>query len=162
MKKTIISIWFIIIVSVPTFGQNLVKKSDTNIKARKQISSLANEFAESLSKGNTVALERILSNDYGDIGLFSNFPTTKSLLIRIYKENVTISQPVRLKSLKIDLNSSLIRIYENTAVIVGPVSVKWLWANNRIDDTKYMATWIAIRQNGFWQIIATHFSEGKT
>lgn len=162
MKQTIISIWFIFIVSVPAFGQNLVKKSDANIKARKQISTLANEFTDSLSKGNTVALERILSNDYGDVGLFSGLPTTKSLLIRIYKENANSSQPVRLKSLKIDLNSSSIRIYENTAVIVGPVSVKWLWANNRIDDIKYLTTWLVVRQNGFWQIVATHFSEAKT
>ncbi|NJM53321.1 MAG: nuclear transport factor 2 family protein [Blastocatellia bacterium] len=162
MKKPIIFIAVIIIISISASAQNVTKKHGEDEKTRKQISALANELADSLSKGNTNALERILANDYGDIGLLSNLPTSKNLLISIYKETANNNQPVRLKSLKIDLNKSSIRIYENTAVIVGPVSAKWVWANNRIDDVRYLTTCITVRRNGTWQIVATHFSEAKT
>jgi hypothetical protein len=152
MKKIIIPLIFMMIAAIPKFGQPTGKKSDKDGKEKEQLIELANQFTNAVNKKDTSILENILSDDYGDVGLFSGLVTPKSLVIRAFKEKIA------LESVNLDLKASSgasIRFFDKTAVMIVPAEIIWSGANK----TKYLATLVAVKQNGHWQFVSTHYSE---
>jgi hypothetical protein len=156
MKRTIIIITFIIVASISAFGQTPDKKSDKTSKAKEQVTALAVELANALVKGDTAALERILSVDCGTIGP-GGLPLNREMVIRYFKVNENNASVPKLVA--IDLGESSIRIYGDTAVMEVASVVKWRTPDNETGKKTYMATLVAVRKNGNWQFVATHYSE---
>jgi len=156
MKRTIIITVFIIVASISAFGQTSDKKLGKTSQAKEQVTALAAELANALVKGDTATLERILSDDYGGIGL-GGLPESREMLIGYIKINANNASIPKLAS--IELGESSIRIYGDTAVMEVASVVKWRTPDNETGKKTYMATLVAVRKNGNWQFVATHYSE---
>lgn len=165
MKRTIILVALIIATSVPIIGQASGKKSDKNDKAKKEVVALATEYANALVKRDTATMERILSDDYGDIST-TGLPTPKSLMIKFFK-GLSADAP-RLEAINLDDTWTFVRVHDNAAVLVTKITLKWQgskeelakkWGSIMPMSDAYVVTLVAIRKNGSWQIVSTHESE---
>jgi hypothetical protein len=158
MKRTIIITVFIIVASISAFGQTSDKKLGKTSQAKEQVTALAAELANALVKGDTATLERILSDDYGGIGL-GGLPESREMLIGYIKINANNASIPKLAS--IELGESSIRIYGDTAVMELASAVTWQTPNNQTEKSIYTATLAAVRKNGIWQFVSAHYSEIK-
>ena len=160
MKSIIIVAAFILTaLSATILGQT----SDKNEKAKNEVIALANEYANALVKRDTVAVERILADDYGDVST-TGLVTTKFLMLRAFKElPADVPRPEA-----VNLENTVVRVYDNTAVMVTTITLKWQGSKEELAkkweslmpmrDT-YKVTLVAIRKNKTWQIVSTHESE---
>jgi hypothetical protein len=154
MKRIIIFVTFIILATISALGQTSTTESAENSQEKGQVKKLAAEFANSITgKGDTVTLERILSADYADLGLFGPI-TPRGLLFRGYKEG-----GLQIVTFKFNDDPSL-RIYDNTAVMVVGARLKWKNVNS--EDLAYLCTLIAVKRKELWQIVGTHCNEFKS
>lgn len=144
-----------IILTISVFGQTSGQKSDKETKTEKEVKELTNQFVDALKKKDTIALERLLSDEYVDIGLFSEMFTTKSLLMRIFKESPKAS----FETFTVDVEKSSIHIYDNTAIML--VTAKGIWNVDKSENLDYLGTLVAVKRNERWQFAATHFSKFK-
>lgn len=156
MKKLIISVVFISIASICIFGQSSDKKLDKNNQARKEVRALAAEFVNALLKKDTAVLERILSDDYTEISI-GGLPVSKELLLRFYKETANKTKTNWLDAFDIDLTDDRsISIYDNTAIIVSAANISF---SNPAKKKLCTIAWVAIRQNGRWQLVLNQSAE---
>ncbi len=166
MKRTIIAAAFIITaLSVTIFGQTSDKKSDENDQAKKEVIALAKEYANALVKRDSAALERILSDDYGDIST-EGVLTTKAIMVRMPEE--FMPNAPRLEAVNFDELFTYVRVYDKTAVLVTKINLKWQgskeklakkWKSTLPMSDAYVVTLVAVKKNGTWQIVSTHESE---
>jgi SnoaL-like protein len=163
MKRTMIIAALIIAASVFVNGQASDARSDKDNKTKREAAAIAAEFTDALVKRDIHTMERILSDDYGDVS--NGLPTTKSLLIRAFKEQPT--DAAQLAAIDLDPNWNVVHLYGDTAVIDIKADLKWkgskelakkwgfIWPVSDSD----VVTLVAVKRNGGWQIVSTHASE---
>jgi hypothetical protein len=166
MKRTIIFASLVMIAaSVNIFGQTSDKKSDKNEKAKKEVIALVTEYNNAIVKKDAATMERILADDYSEISP-TGFPTSKTLIVRFYKESPT--DVPRPEAINFDDAWISVRVYENTAVLVGKIDLKWKESKEELakkwgsimplPGDSYIETFVAVKKNGNWQIVSKHES----
>ena len=158
MRKAIIVAVLFITGSVSTFAQGTLADE----KTKGEVMSVAKEFANVLINRDAKAAERVLTPDYSDFS--RGLPTTQFLLLRTLKEwNPAIAQPTEIN---FDEILTIVHVYGNTAIVNTKVNFKWQAVASKPGRLGYMwpvadsdiVTLVAVKQNGAWQIVATHAS----
>jgi hypothetical protein len=148
--KSILAIAVLIIAVSPivvcqTASKSVVRKS----KAEREVLRLENERVQALLRGDTVALDRVYSDDY-----------TVMSTIGLVKNKADVMQDFKSGNLKYEsftLDECKVRIYGNTAVVTGLSTQKARDKGQDISGQFYF-TRVYVKQSGRWQIVANHQS----
>lgn len=151
MKRTITIAGLVFVCSISAFGQTAERTSDKGAKAKEQVMALANEYANAFVKGDGATMERIVSDDYGDIGLAGS----KFLLTRAFKEGGVLPAVFRLGE------NPTFRYFGNAAVLITDATLKWPESDKLGWNSRYMITFVAAIENGRWRIATIHMSVGE-
>lgn len=149
MKSILAIAVLMIAVSPIVVCQTASKRAVRKSKDQREVLRLENERVQALLLGDTVALDRIYSDDY-----------TVMSTIGLVKNKADVMQDFKSGNLKYEsfiLHECRVRVYGNTAVVTGLSTQK---ARDKDEDIsgQFYFTRVYVNQSGRWQIVANHQS----
>jgi len=155
MNRTFTIVGVLIACWISVFGQTTEKASDKDSKAKEQVTALAKELVNALSKGDTATLERILSEDYAEIEQ-GGMPVSRKMLIDAVKAQA--NTPIAM-SIAFDVSDANVRLYGDVAIMGVIAKVKW---SGIAKPTRNLVTLVAVNKNEHWQFVMAQYTEIET
>jgi ketosteroid isomerase-like protein len=148
MLRTLSAFAFLALM-MPTMG----RADDAD--SEKQVASLSKQFREADLKGDTEAMDALLSDDWVVIEPDGNL-VSKAQNARNFKDGSVAFEAMDPSEVKV-------RVYGDAAVVTSRVHVKLKVKGEKV-DTHVRVTEVYVRQGGKWQCVSTQVTSiaGKT
>lgn len=135
MKRFLVVVLLTIVAPLYLFAQG----------AEQEVKDALSQLREAQRKGDTVALERFLADDYAFTNPFGQ--------VMSKTETLSDLKSGRIKFETMSMDDLRVRLYGDTAVATGHVTLKG-HRDERDISGQYRGTWVFVKNDGRWQVVS--------